>query len=254
MAKKREPDLTLDEYILKLRDIEIAELGHICSAHCIAQDNSSVYEVLEVLSAHAAQCDCPTSLLIEDFLPFEAQQMHGVGRNAVPYISFSYDGENSVITLDKPFIMPNLETLAEVLFHIAYKDSYYDTHMTSGDEITVGELLANSMVDEITIDGALWCAGKPGNKESIEKYAFAGDSYVIIGGSGSPGADDSGWSAICQLRSRILLFASDPGEWYDLGDITREQAIEDFRRDNEYLRLHPEQYEYSDWSLPKTVN
>jgi hypothetical protein len=248
VAKNREPALTLDEYIKKLRESECPELSELCEEHGIDLVDGSAYELLRALSAHAEQCDCPTLVLAENYFPFEAQLIYRGGTETAPHASFCFDGKQAVIVLDKPFIMPNLETLVEVLFYIAYKDSYFNLHMISGDEISVGELFANDLTDEVEIDGLLWGRRKPFGKDAIEKYAFAGDAYVIIGGSGSPGADYSGGSALCQFHSHIWLFTSDPGEWYDLGEITREQAIEVHKRDNEYLRLHPEQYEYSDWA------
>jgi hypothetical protein len=143
--------------------------------------------------------------------------------------------------------MPNLETLVEVLFEISYQDSYFNIHMLSGDEISVGELFANKLVDEIAIDGASWGNGKP-CYEAIEKYAFAGNQYVMIGGSGSPGADDSGYSLVCQLRTHMWIYASDPGDWHELGVITRDAAIEYFHNDHEFMWANPNQYEYSEWS------
>jgi hypothetical protein len=205
--------------------------------------------MIESLAEHAGNCDCESKLASDKFLPFEAKQMHQVGQSWNPYVSFSFDGKIATLTLDKVFIMPNLETLVEVLLKIAYEDSWGSIQMVSGDEISVGELFANDTVDEIVIDDATWRDGKP-CYEAIDNYAFAGDNYVIIGGSGSPGADDSGWSAVCQLGSRMWIYASDPGRWQDLGDITREEALAYFQNDNEYLRSHPEQYEYSEWFKP----
>jgi hypothetical protein len=207
--------------------------------------------LVEALAAHSTACICVTRLSSEKFLPFEVRQVQRINRNIEPYILFSFDGEKAVITLDRDFIMPNLETLADVLVEIAYRDSFRHFQMLSGDEISVSQLYANNpmsdAIEEIEIDNVIWMSGKPCEKKAVRRYAFAMFEYVIIGGSGSPGTDDNGWSAVCQFRSNTWIYHSDPGEWYDLGEITREAAVERFRNDSEYLRMHPEEYEYSEW-------
>jgi hypothetical protein len=205
----------------------------------------SDYEMVEALAKHSEVCTCSTNRTTENYFPFEARQGS--------YISFSFDGKNAVINLDMPFVMPNLETFVGVLFSIAYRNSYWDIEMVSGDEISAGELFAGDFTDEIEIDGVNWFSGKPWLRESVEKYALAGFSYEIIGGSGSPGADDRGWSALCQFHSRLCIYHSDPDEWYDLGEIAVETALERFREESEYMRDHPELYEYSDWTVTKST-
>ncbi len=250
MAKK--PNLSFDEYVESLHKRKTPEILDICHRHGLTPDNScSHYELLEALSSHSADCFCSTKRSAEKFLPFEARQVQSVNRALEPYITFCFDGESLVVNLDKPFFMPNLETFVEVLVEIAYRDSFRNFQMLSGDEISVVQLFANDPIsdamEEIEIDEVTWMSGKPYDKKGVKNYALAMFEYVIIGGSGSPGADDTGWSAVCQFRSNMWIYHSDPGEWYDLGEITREAAVEHFRNDSEYLRTHPDEYEYSEW-------
>jgi hypothetical protein len=252
MAKKAE--LTLDQHIHSLRGRKTPELLEICHKHGLTPDKASDYELVEALAGHSPACICPTERLAEMLLPFEARQVQRVGDTVAPYVSFSFDGENAVINLDKPFIMPNLETFAEVLFEIAYRDSFRNFQMLSGDEISLSQLCQlyandpmSDAMEEIEIDNEIWMSCKPCDREGVKRYAIAMSEYVIIGGSGSPGADDDGWAAVCQFRRNMWIYYSDPGTWYDLGEITREAALTYFRDDSEYLRMHPEEYEYSEW-------
>jgi hypothetical protein len=248
MIKKAE--LTLDQHIESLRRRKTPELVEICHRHGLTADKASDFELVAELASHSAACICPTERLAEKLLPFEAQQVQRVKRTTEPYILFSFDGEKAVINLGKPFIMPNLETLADVLVEIAYRDSFRNFQMLSGDEISLSQLYANDpmsdAMEEIEIDNVTWLSGKPYDKAGVKRYAFAMFDYVIIGGSGSPGADDTGWSALCQFHSNMWIYHSDPDQWYDLGEITREAAVERFRNDSEYLRTHQEEYEYSE--------
>lgn len=246
MAKKT--DFSLSEYIESLRKRKTPEIIEICQSHGLTIGEVSDYEMVEALANHSEACTCSTKGITENYLPFEARQVQRVKRTAEPYIAFSFDGKNAVINLDKPFVMPNLETFVEVLFRIAYRNSYWHIEMLSGDEISVAELFANDLTDEIEIDGITWFSGKPWLRESVEKYALAGYNYEILGGSGSPGADGTGWSALCQFHSRLWIYHSDPDEWYDLGEIAVENALEQFKEESEYMREHPELYEFIEWT------
>ena len=243
----------MSEYVESLRKRVTPEIVEVCQGHGLPLVKLSDYDMVEALANHSADCICLTRLSSEKFLPFEARQVQRVDRTLVPYIAFSFDGENAVINLDKSFIMPNLETFAEVLFEIAYRDSFRNFQMLSGDAISLSQLYANDpmsdAMEEIEIDNVNWMSGKPYGKEGVRKYALAMFDYVIIGGSGSPGADDTGWSALCQFHSRMWIYHSDPDEWNDLGEIGKEVALERFYEYSEYMREQPELYEYSEWFM-----
>jgi len=181
-------------------------------------------------------------------LAFEAELVHRAGESFYLYVPFSFDGLLPTITIGtREFTLPNVETLTEVLFRLASDALSWSIQMVSGDEVTVATLFSNFVNDEISIDGFNWIDGKPFDRDCILKYAFAGNQYEVIGGSGSPGADDNGYSLVCQLRTHMWIYASDPGEWHDLGEVSRDAAIEYFHNDYEFMWANPNQYEYSEW-------
>jgi len=222
----------------------ITGFDEICLQHGIVSEARSTLAQIEAVAKHSENCSCSMRWNASEPSAFEAELVHRAGESFYLYVPFSFDGLIPTVTLaTRQFTLPNVETLTEVLFRMASDSLSWGIQMVSGDEMTVATLFSNFMEDEIQIDGFKWIDGKPVDRECILKYAF---DYFVIGDSESPGAEETGWSALCQFQSQMWIYHSDAEEWSGLGEITREAAIGCFRNDSAYLQNHSDEYQYSD--------
>lgn len=155
-------------------------------------------------------------------------------------ISIRHDGEELVLAFADVWVVGAVLSLMELLDN---GDTVGEIWCGEWQPDLVATALAPWTAEWLVIDGDDWfvqlsdvilsAALLPGQVlDCLPAGSLLAESkYELIGGSGSPGTDDSGYALVARIGPRYFAYQSDPGEWLELQAQDDRGAVTEFRED-----------------------